>query len=61
MKCFERVFEVILNNINAEYYIDTLIDKETLLPDYMNFDLSMQIDLKPLIEIIVAMEEVDEN
>ena len=58
---FERVFEVILNNINAEYYIDTLIDKETLLPDYMNFDLSMQIDLKPLIEIIVAMEEVDET
>ncbi len=58
---FERVFEVILNNINAEYYIDTLIDKETLLPDYMNFDLSMQIDLKPLIEIIAAMEEVDET
>ncbi|AEE92478.1 conserved exported protein of unknown function [Tepidanaerobacter acetatoxydans Re1] len=58
---FEKVFETILNNINAVYYIDTLVDKETLLPDYMNFDLNMQIDLKPLIEIIAAMEEVDET
>ncbi|WP_213974506.1 hypothetical protein [Tepidanaerobacter acetatoxydans] len=58
---FEKVFEIILNNINTEYYIDTLIDKETLLPDYMNFDLNMQIDFKQLIEAIAAMEEVDET
>lgn len=58
---FEKVFEIILNNINAEYYIDTLIDKETLLPDYINFDLNMQIDLKPLIETIAAMEEANET
>lgn len=58
---FEKVFEIILNNINTEYYIDTLIDKETLLPDYMNFDLNMQIDFKQLIEAIAAMEEADET
>ncbi|MDD4570066.1 MAG: hypothetical protein PHE70_08090 [Tepidanaerobacteraceae bacterium] len=57
---FEKVFEVILNNMDVDYHIDTLIDKETLLSDYMNIDLNMTIDMKQLIDAIGEMSEVDE-
>ena len=58
---FEKIFEIVLNNIEAEYYIDTFINKETILSDYMNFDLNMRIDLKQLLNAIAAMAEIDET
>jgi hypothetical protein len=57
---FKKVFEIVVNNMDIEYYIDTLIDKETLLPDYMNIDLNMTIDFKQLVEAMAEITEIDE-
>ncbi|MGI6485265.1 MAG: hypothetical protein ACOX15_02785 [Tepidanaerobacteraceae bacterium] len=57
---FEKIFEIVVNNMDIEYYIDTLIDKETLLPDYMNIDLNMTIDFKQLAEAMAEITEIDE-
>jgi len=58
---FEKVIEVILNNMAIDYYVDTLIDKETLLSDYMSIDLNMEIDVKQLIDAMAEMSEIDED
>ena len=39
----KNYIDAVLNNIEAEYYIDTLIDKETLLSDYIYFELNVII------------------
>ena len=57
---FEKIFEIVVNNMAIEYYIDTLIDKETLLTDYMNIDLNMTIDLKQLAQAMAEITEIDE-
>jgi hypothetical protein len=57
---FEKVFDVILNNMAIEYYIDTLINKETLLSDYMSIDLNMTIDVKQLMDAMAEITEIDE-
>lgn len=57
----EQIFDIVLNNIVFDYYIDTFINKETLLSDYMKIDLNMVIDVKQLIEAIAEVTEMDEE
>jgi len=57
---FEKIFDIILNNMEIEYDIDTLINKESLLPDYMNIDLTMTIDFRQLFDAMAGMTKVDE-
>jgi len=57
-KYLEKVFEVMMNNMTIDYYVDTLINKETLLPDYMSIDLNMTIDLKQIIDAIAEIEKI---
>jgi hypothetical protein len=57
---FGTILESVLNNMEVNYYIDTLINKETLLSDYMNFDMNMTINFKQLVETIAEMSDADE-
>lgn len=56
---FEKVFEIILNNLQIQYYIDTLVSKDLVFPEYMNMDLDLQLDIKPVIEEIAKVEDID--
>lgn len=57
---FEKIFEIVLNNMEIQYYIDTLINKETLMPDYMSIDLNMTLDMKQLINSMAEMSDETE-
>lgn len=60
---FEKMLDIILNNINIDYHIDTLVNKETLLPDYMSVDLIMKLDLKQILlaaQALTSEEQTEE-
>lgn len=58
---FEQVFDIMLNTMTIDYCVDTLIDKETLLSDFMTFDLEMKIDVKQVLEAMAEMMEIEED
>ena len=58
---FEQIFEILTKNTEIKYYIDTLIDKETLMPDYMNYDLNIGMNLKQLFDEFGAMNEIEKE
>ncbi len=58
---FEQIFEILTKNTEIKYYIDTLIDKETLMPDYMNYDLNIRMNLKQLFDEFGAMNEIEKE
>jgi len=57
---FEKILGLILNNIEIQYDIDTFVNKESLLPDYMYFDLNMTIDFRQIYDAMFGMSETDE-
>jgi len=58
---FQKVVEVMLNSMSIDYRVDTLINKETLLTDYMTLDLEMTVDLKQMMEAIAETMELGED
>lgn len=45
MAGFEQVLEQLLNTMEINYYVDTYINKETLLTDRMNFNMEMKFEI----------------